>query len=91
MRGEASEITASQTTCWVRLPPRMESATSLFTETDLVEASVGIVYYMVQDRFYATKITAVRPNSSGKRILVGEIGFSVDRPSVHFPSLKTLR
>lgn len=87
MRAEVSEITAAHTTCWIQLRPRMERATSLFTETDLVEASAGIVYYyMVQNGFYATKITAVRPDSSGKRVVVGEIEFSIDRPSVHAPA-----
>ena len=86
MRGEASEITAAHTICWMLVRPRMESVTSLLTEIDVVEASVGIVYYMVQNGFYATKITAVRPNSSGKRIVVGEIEFSINRPSVHGPT-----
>ena len=86
MRSEALELTVAHTTYWTLVRPRMESATSLFTGTDVVEASIGIVYYMVQTGFYATKITAVRPYSSGKRIVVGEIEFSIDRPSVHGPA-----
>ena len=82
MMGDVFEITSPQSTCWLQLRPRMERATSMFTETDLVEASVGIVYYMIQNGFYATKITAVRPNVRGIRIAVGEIDFSVVRPSV---------
>lgn len=67
---------------WVVLRPRMNGATSLFTETDMVETAVGIVYYMVQNGFFAAKITAVRRDSRGQRTVKGEMEFSVDRPRI---------
>lgn len=67
---------------WVVVRPRMNGATSLMTETDFVETAVGIVYYMVLNGFFATKITAVRRESSGKRAVKGEIELSVTRPRI---------
>lgn len=76
-----AEITGPDGTFWVTMRPRMDEATSLFTETDYVKTAVGIVYYMVQHGFYATTITAVRPNDSGRRVPVGEMELSLGRPS----------
>ena len=52
---------------------------------------MGIVYYMLKHGFYATKITAVRPNSSGKSFAAGEIELSNDRPNVHSSAFENFR
>ena len=65
-------------TTYVIMRPRMSSGVSLLTTTDLVETAVGIVYYMVQNGFFATTITALRPNDSERRIAVGEMEIRMD-------------
>lgn len=65
-------------TTYVTMRPRMQEGTSLLTTTDLVEMAIGIVYFMLRNRFVATTITAVRPDESGKRIAVGEMEIEWD-------------
>lgn len=63
--------------------PRRNGAVSLFTETDLVETLIGVVYYMVQNGFYATKFTMVRSDGRGRRTVIGELEFTVgQRPRI---------
>ncbi|KAG7005792.1 hypothetical protein G7Y79_00018g045990 [Physcia stellaris] len=58
---------------WGIIRPRRNEAGSLFTESDLVETTVGIVYYMVQHGFYATKVTVARSDERGRRTVIGEV------------------
>lgn len=67
----------------IRLRPRMRGNTSLFTNTDMMEMAVGVVYYMVNNGFFATTITAVRADRRGKRSPVGSMEFSIQR----FPNI----
>ena len=80
VRDLASEITVFGARFWIIVSSRKSSGVSFFTGTDLVEAVIGTVYYMVPNGFFATKITAVRPDGGGRRIPVGEIELSVERP-----------
>ena len=58
---------------WGIMRPRRNGAGSLFTETDLVETTIGIIYFMVQHGFYATKFTVVRSDGRGRRTVIGEV------------------
>ena len=69
-----ARISDASGTTYVTLQPRRTSGgISLLTATDVVEMAVGIVYYMVQNEFFATTITAVKPDKTGKRIAIGEM------------------
>ena len=58
----------------VTLRPRMNGGTSMVTDTDLAEAAYGIATYFVTEQpAFATKITVVRPDESGRRVPVGEL------------------
>ncbi|KAL8722572.1 MAG: hypothetical protein Q9225_000968 [Loekoesia sp. 1 TL-2023] len=57
----------------VQMRPRMSGTTPLVTDSNLVEATTGIVYYMLQEGWFGTTVTVVRPNQSGRRIPVCEI------------------
>lgn len=66
---------------WGIMRPRRNGAGSLFTETDLVETTIGIVYYMVQHGFYATKFTVVRSDGRGRRTVIGEVEITAGQRS----------
>ena len=53
---------------------------SLMTDTDIVEAAVGIVYFMSRRGFFTTNIIVMRPDERGLRIPVGDIEI-VDKQS----------
>ena len=53
--------------------PRKRGELSLISTSDLVEATTGIAYYMLQEGFFATKITVVRPDETGRRRPVADI------------------
>ncbi|KAL9010454.1 MAG: hypothetical protein Q9173_004613 [Seirophora scorigena] len=58
----------------VILRPRMLGVVPLVTDTDLVEASTGYIYYSLRDQpCGAVNITIVRPDSSGVKTAVGEM------------------
>ncbi|KAL8888775.1 MAG: hypothetical protein Q9215_003838 [Flavoplaca cf. flavocitrina] len=64
----------SRTRVSVTLRPRMNGGTSMVTDTDLAEAAYGIATYFVTVKpAFATKITVVRPDESGRRVAVGEL------------------
>ncbi|KAL8881936.1 MAG: hypothetical protein Q9192_007684 [Flavoplaca navasiana] len=64
----------SRTRVSVTLRPRMNGGTSMVTDTDLAEAAYGIATYFVTEQpAFATKITVVRPDRSGRRVPVGEL------------------
>ncbi|KAL8790227.1 MAG: hypothetical protein Q9195_006450 [Heterodermia aff. obscurata] len=76
--GRVGEIvsTDDSDTVQVTMEPRMEPPIPyqpLTTDTDLVEAAVGIVCFMSTQRFFATKIIMLRPDERGIRIPVGDI------------------
>ena len=52
---------------------RLAGAEGLMTDTDLAEAVIGIVYYMLQEGFYATKYSMARLNRGGRRLLLGDV------------------
>lgn len=63
-------------TVQVKVEPRMEPPIPyrpLTTDTDVVEAAVGIVYFMANYGFFTTKIIVLRPDERGVRIPVGDI------------------
>ena len=60
----------------VTVKPRMEPPIpyrSLTTDTDIVEAAVGIVYFMSSRGFFTTNVIVLRPDEQGLRIPVGNI------------------
>lgn len=58
----------------VMLRPKKLGIESLVTDTDLVEALIGYIFYLLQDHpSGAVKITIVRPDARGAKIPVGEI------------------
>ncbi len=58
----------------VTLRPRTNGGTSMVTDTDLAEAAYGIAtYFVTKQPAFATKITVVRPDESGRRFPVGEL------------------
>lgn len=58
----------------VILRPRKLGVVPLVTDTDLVEALIGYIYYLLQDQSCgAVNITIVRPDSMGVKTPVGEI------------------
>ena len=76
--GRVGEIvsTDDSDTVQVTMKPRMEPPIpyeSLTTDTDVVEAAVGIVFYMLTHGFFTTKIIVLRPDERGVRIPVGDI------------------
>ena len=48
---------------------KLAGAEGLMTDTDLAEAVIGIVYYVLQEGFYATKYSVARVNRGGRRLL----------------------
>ena len=76
--GRVGEIvsTDDSDTVQVTMKPRMEPPIPyqpLTTDTDVVEAAVGIVFFMLTHGFFTTKIIVLRPNERGLRIPVGDI------------------
>ena len=73
-------------TVQVTIEPKMEPPIPyqpLTTNTDVVEAAVGIVYFMVPHGFFATKIIVLRPDERGTRIPVGDIEIVNKRSPFH--------
>ena len=71
----------SPATISVILRPRMNGRTSLLTDTDLAEATYGIItYFLTAQAAFATNITIVRPNEHGRRVPVGEIEIRSGQP-----------
>lgn len=73
-------------TVQVTIEPKMEPPIPyqpLTTITDVVEAAVGIVYFMVTREFFTTKIIVLRPDERGIRIPVGDIEIVNKRSPFH--------
>ena len=62
--------------------PRMHEGRSLLTDTDLIEAAVGLVDYMLREGAHATTAALVRPNNKRRRVNVGEIEIELGQPSL---------
>lgn len=75
-----SRIQDEQHIVHVKVIPRKEGSSSLMTSTDLIEAALGVVYYMVQEGFFATTVTIVKPRA-GRRVPVGEFHIIDRRPA----------
>ena len=76
--GRVGEIVSADDsgTVQVTMEPRMEPPIPyqpLTTSTDVVEAAIGIVYFMLAHGFFTTKIIVLRPDERGRRIPVGDI------------------
>ncbi|KAL8685647.1 MAG: hypothetical protein Q9218_007629 [Villophora microphyllina] len=69
------------TSTWIK--PRMNRGFSQMTYTDLVDLSIGTVYYMVDNGYFATTVTAVRPDARGRRLLLGSMEFSMEPRAVN--------
>ena len=85
--GRVGEIvsTDESDTVQVTMKPRMEPPIPyryLATDTDVVEAAVGIVYFMLTHGFFTTKIIVLRPDG-GVRIPVGDIEILDQRSPFH--------
>ncbi|KAL8713442.1 MAG: hypothetical protein Q9225_006774, partial [Loekoesia sp. 1 TL-2023] len=66
----------------ITMQSRKSGNTFLMTDSDLIEGAVGVILYMVQHGFFATKVTIVRPNESGTRVPVGDMEISPNRRRV---------
>lgn len=65
----------------VILRPRMNGRTSLVTDTDLAEATFGLItYFLSVQAAFATNITMVGPNEHGRRVPIGEIEIRSGQP-----------
>ena len=65
----------------VILRARMRGRMSLFTDTDLAEATFGLVtYFLSVQAAFAVNITVARPNERGTVIPVGDIEIQYPQP-----------
>ena len=55
--------------------------TNILLSSTVADATIGIIYYMLHEGFSTTKITLVRPSTTGKRIRAGTIDIR-KRPGV---------
>ena len=86
--GRIGKIVFSDKTGAVRVTvqPRMQQidrgGQPLMTDTDLVEASAGIVFYMLAHGFVATTVMVIRSDERGIKVPVGDIEIADMRPLV---------
>ena len=64
---------AARTILVASVNPRFAGGQGLMTDTDLAEAVIGIVYYMLQEGYYTTKYSVARVSRGGRRLLLGDI------------------
>ena len=65
------------------MQPRTSNGLPLTTDTDVVEAAVGVLYYMLMYGCFATIFTFWRPDESGLRTPVGEIHVTKTWSEIH--------
>lgn len=81
--GEKTWHSALRDKASVTLRPRMNGATSLFTNTDLAETAFGLAYlFLAHPPVTETTVAIVKRNASGRRIPIGEMEIRPGQPGI---------